>query len=322
MCARRCLQAGRRAGAPLTLAALATAAGFLSFLPTVYKGVSELGLIAGVGMLIAFSTSITLLPALLSLLKPPSEPEQLGYAVLAPVDDFLARHRIAILIVTGVVVAGGLPLLHWLRFDFNPINLRSPKTEAVATYLELKNDPDSGANDIQVLEPSLAVADQTAAKLRCIAGGRRASSTLSSFIPADQQQKLPLIQAAAKTLIPVLNPAAPSPPPTDAQNVSMMNSTIDALNRLAGNGKGAGAVRRGGSRPRWRLWPRPIRRRGNAPKWRSCSRCTPALDDLRALFKAQEVTRDQSSAGSCAAVGDAGRAGAHRRRAEGRFQRQ
>ncbi len=68
------LQAGRRAGAPLTLAALATAAGFLSFLPTVYKGVSELGLIAGVGMLIAFATSITLLPALLSVLKPPSEP--------------------------------------------------------------------------------------------------------------------------------------------------------------------------------------------------------------------------------------------------------
>src|SRR5499427_1560655 len=32
------LQTGRRAGAPLTLAALATAAGFLSFLPTVYKG--------------------------------------------------------------------------------------------------------------------------------------------------------------------------------------------------------------------------------------------------------------------------------------------
>ena len=83
------LQAGRRAGAPLTLAALATAAGFLSFLPTVYKGVSELGLIAGIGMLIAFATSITLLPALMSVLKPPSEPEQLGYAALAPVDRFL-----------------------------------------------------------------------------------------------------------------------------------------------------------------------------------------------------------------------------------------
>ena len=160
------LRTGRRAGAPLTLAALATAAGFLSFLPTVYKGVSELGLIAGIGMLIAFATSITLLPALLSVLKPPGETEQLGYAVLAPVDSFLERHRMAILIVTAVVVAAGLPLLYWLRFDFNPINLRSPNTEAVSTYLSLKDDPASGFNDIQVLEPSLgggrSAGDETA----------------------------------------------------------------------------------------------------------------------------------------------------------------
>ena len=123
------LQAGRRAGAPLTLAALATAAGFLSFLPTAYKGVSELGLIAGIGMLIAFATSITLLPALLSRLKPPSEPEPLGYAALAPVDSYLERHRMLILVGTALLVVGGLPLLYWLRFDFNPMNLRSPKVE-------------------------------------------------------------------------------------------------------------------------------------------------------------------------------------------------
>jgi uncharacterized protein len=136
------LQSGRRAGAPLTLAALATAAGFLSFMPTDYKGVSELGLIAGVGMLIAFFTSITLLPALLRLLKPPSEPRPLGYAALAPVDQFLERHRTLILAATAIIVVGGLPLLYWLQFDFNPMNLRSSKVESVATYLELKSDPE------------------------------------------------------------------------------------------------------------------------------------------------------------------------------------
>jgi len=54
---------------PLSLAAFATAAGFLSFLPTDYKGVSELGKIAGAGMMIAFLTSITVLPALIDLLN-------------------------------------------------------------------------------------------------------------------------------------------------------------------------------------------------------------------------------------------------------------
>ncbi len=285
------LQAGRRAGAPLTLAAFATAAGFLSFLPTVYKGVSELGLIAGVGMLIAFATSITLLPALLSVLKPPSEPAQLGYKALAPVDRFLARHRIPILIVTLAVVAAGLPLLFWLRFDFNPINLRSPKTEAVATYLALKTDPEAGANDIQVLEPSLTVADQLAAKLRTLPQVARVT-TLSSFIPSDQQQKLPLIQDAAKTLDPVLNPTASTPPPTDAQNVSMMGSTIDFLNRLAGNGTGAGAVaaRRLAAAMAALAKADPSERRRADTVF--VQPLHTALDDLRNLFKAHEVTLD------------------------------
>jgi uncharacterized protein len=284
------LEAAKRAGGPLTLAAFATAAGFLSFLPTVYKGVSELGLIAGVGMLIAFGTSITLLPALLSLLKPPPEPAQLGYAVLAPVDDFLARHRVGILIVTALVVVGGLPLLYWLRFDFNPINLRSPKTEAVATYLELKSDPDSGANDIQVLEPSLPVADQMAARLRALPQVARVT-TLSTFIPDDQQQKLPLIQNAAKTLLAALNPTAPSPPPTDAQNVSMMNSTIDVLNRLAGTDASSGAV----AARRLATAMSALAKADPAARQRAeaafVQPLRTALDDLRNLFKAQEVTR-------------------------------
>jgi hopanoid biosynthesis associated RND transporter like protein HpnN len=284
------LQAGRRAGAPLTLAALATAAGFLSFLPTVYKGVSELGLIAGFGMLIAFATSITLLPALLSLLKPPSEPAQLGYAVLAPVDTFLARHRMAILIVTAAVVISGLPLLFWLRFDFNPINLRNPKTEAVATYLELKNDPDSGANDIQVLEPSLIDADTVAAKLRALPQVARAL-TLSNFIPDNQQQKLPLIQDAAKTLLPILNPTASTPPPTDAQNISMIGSTVDFMNRLAGTNTGPGAVaarRLAAAMTALAKADPAVRQRAEAV---FAQPLHTALNDLRNLFKAQEITR-------------------------------
>src|SRR5206468_5367027 len=90
------VHAAERSSVPLSLAAMATAAGFLSFLPTDYKGISELGKIAGLGMVIAFFTSITVLPALLKLLNPPGEKEAVGYAFLAPVDRFLEEHRIAI----------------------------------------------------------------------------------------------------------------------------------------------------------------------------------------------------------------------------------
>ena len=63
--------AGDYMGRPLTLAALAIAAGFLAFAPTAYIGVSQLGMIAGLGMLIALALSLTLLPALIALFNPP-----------------------------------------------------------------------------------------------------------------------------------------------------------------------------------------------------------------------------------------------------------
>jgi uncharacterized protein len=72
-----------KAGGPLALAAVAIAIGFSLFMPTDYLGLSELGEIAGIGMIVAFVTSITLLPALLTLLNPPGEPRQMGFAALA-----------------------------------------------------------------------------------------------------------------------------------------------------------------------------------------------------------------------------------------------
>jgi hopanoid biosynthesis associated RND transporter like protein HpnN len=114
--------------------------------------------------------------------------------------------------------------------------------------------------------------------------------TLSSFIPPDQQQKLPLIEAAAKTLLPALNPAAPSAPPTDAQNISMMNSTVDALNRLAGNGSGTGAV----VARRLATAMAALAKADPAVRQRAeivfVQPLKTALDDLRHLFSAQEVT--------------------------------
>ncbi len=234
------IDAGKRAGVPLMLAAGATAAGFLSFLPTDYRGVSELGLIAGLGMLIAFATSITVLPALITLFNPPGEPEPLGYAALAPVDEFLERHRIAIIVGTAIVVTAGLPLLYWLHFDFNPINLRSPKVESVATYLELSRDPDAHTDMANVLAPSLqeagAIADRVS-KLPEVGS----VMTLATFIPDHQPEKLAMIANAAKALAGAFDVKNMEPPPTDAENVDALNEGAAQLTKAAGNQSGSGA---------------------------------------------------------------------------------
>ncbi len=235
------VQAAERSAVPLSLAAMATAAGFLSFLPTDYKGISELGEIAGVGMLIAFTSSITVLPALLKLLNPPGESEPVGYAFLAPVDQFLENHRVIIIVGTLLVAVAGLPLLYFLRFDFNPINLRSPKVESIATFLDLRKDPNTGANAINVLTNSEGDAKNIKARLEKLPEVLRVAS-LDSFVPEDQPAKLKLIAQGAKVLDPALNPDSMDDPPSDQANVDALNGTAANLRKTAGNEDGRGAV--------------------------------------------------------------------------------
>ncbi|GEC55169.1 MULTISPECIES: MMPL family transporter [Bradyrhizobium] len=233
--------AARRSAVPLSLAAMATAAGFLCFLPTDYKGISELGKIAGAGMLVAFVTSITVLPALLDLLNPPGEKEPVGYAFLAPLDLFLEKHRVPIIVGTLLVTVAGLPLLHYMKFDFNPINLRNSKVESIATFLDLRKDPNTGANAINVMTRSEADAKKIEAKLEKLPEVSRVMS-LDSFVPDDQPAKLKLIGQAARTLGPALNPDSVDPAPSDQENVESLKSSVDSLRKTAGDGKGPGAV--------------------------------------------------------------------------------
>ena len=240
------IRAGKSAGAPLTLAAAATTAAFFSFLPTEYRGVSELGLIAGCGMSIAFLTSITLLPALIKLLNPPGEPTALGYAFLAPLDRFFVRRRIPVIVLTLLVAIGGLPLLTHLRFDFNPMNLRSPKVESIATYRELMKDPQMNAHTAEVVAPSLAAAIDKAKRLVALPEVARVMS-LASFVPDDQENKLDIIAQAAKALQTPLNPSTLRPAPSDADVITALRGGAQNLRVAAdraGDGKGAATARR------------------------------------------------------------------------------
>jgi hopanoid biosynthesis associated RND transporter like protein HpnN len=234
-------EAARRAAVPLSLAAMATASGFLCFLPTDYKGISELGEIAGAGMLVAFITSITVLPAMLKLLNPPGESEPVGYAFLAPVDHFLEKHRVVIIVGTLLVAVAGLPLLYFMKFDFNPMNLRNAKAESIATFLDLRKDPNTGANAIDVMTNSDADAKKIADRLEKLPEVLSVR-WLDSFVPEDQPAKLKLIAQGAKVLNPVLNPDSIDAPPSDAENVDALKGSVESLRRSAGDAKGPGAV--------------------------------------------------------------------------------
>jgi uncharacterized protein len=277
-----------KVGRPLALAAAATAAGFYSSLPTDYVGISELGLIAGTGMFVAFVAAITVLPALLSVFGSPAELQPIGFKFLAAADQFMARHRYAVVIGTLIVALAASPLLLKLQFDFNPLDLSPPNAEAVATLRDLTKDPQTDPNSISVLASSLPEAQQVAERLVQLPEVARAT-TLQSFIPEDQDAKLASIHSAAAALKPMLNRSHRAAP-SDSEDVEAMAHTAEALTAVAANltGKGADDARRL-ARLITRLTAAPPALRETARKALLPSLDT-TLDLLRGSLDAQKIT--------------------------------
>jgi hopanoid biosynthesis associated RND transporter like protein HpnN len=223
-------------GIPLTLAAGAAAAGFLSFTPTAYSGLAQLGIIAGFGMVVAYVSSLTLLPALIRAVNPPPEPKPLTLGAMAPADAFLKRHRIAVIVTTVLVVAAGLPALPRLQFNFNPLALENQSSPALASLFRLgKELPLSTA---KVLVPP-GDAAAVAAKLQAVPEVA-ATWSLESFIPANQDQNLPIIETAEKTLGPTLG-SPRRPAPSDDENIEAVKQVMESLQAMAEQNSGVGA---------------------------------------------------------------------------------
>jgi hopanoid biosynthesis associated RND transporter like protein HpnN len=227
-------------GQSLMLAASAISAGFLAFVPTAYIGVSQLGMIAGLGLIFALVLNLSLLPALLRLFKPTPPVRGAVPASLHRLDAFMLGHR-RLVVGTGAAAALAcaclLPLLH---FDFNPIHMRSPKVESVATLFDLMHDPVESPNTLEVIAASPAQAQAIAQR---VARVPEVSSvrTLQSFVPSDQAAKLASIGDANTLLGLAIDPIMTQPAPTDDEEKASLAKAAADLRGAAGATPGPAA---------------------------------------------------------------------------------
>ncbi len=206
-------ETGRRVGGQILVAAAATSAGFLAFVPTDFRGVAELGLIAGVGMLIAFLCTMTFLPAAIAIFRPRGERAEIGFRWAAPLDASLRRRRRPVLIAFAVLAGLGVVLIPHLRFDSNPLHTKNPNTEAMRTLYDLMNSPVTNpfTTDILTRNPSAAaVLAERLRRLPLVSG----VLSINSLVPTDQKAKLAQIEDAALILGPTLAPYRPMAPPS------------------------------------------------------------------------------------------------------------
>jgi len=175
-----------------------------------------------------------MLPALLMLVRPRGEEAEIGFSSLARVDRFLQEKRRLVLIGAAIAALVALACVPLLRFDFDPLHLRSPKVESVSTLFDLMRDPQTSPNTIDVLAPSVDAADKLAARLSRLSEVGQVL-TLKSFVPGDQPAKLAAISDASLLLDVTINPFSVKRAPTDAEVVASFISAAKALREAAGS---------------------------------------------------------------------------------------
>ena len=209
-------------GGALTLAAIAAAIGFFSFVPTAYLGLSELGIISGGSMMIALFANLTVLPACLTLMPLEHQdgmlPAWQGWRKIKwgpkPAPGFLLRHATGIsLWALALGVAAAVTYLPRLQFDFDPMNLKDPTTESVQTALDLMKDSETSFYTIQILADNVEEAQNLGQRLEALPLVDHTEG-LADFVPQNQEDKLFMIDDMALFLWPALE-ASPLDKPLD-----------------------------------------------------------------------------------------------------------
>jgi uncharacterized protein len=217
------------AGSALLFLAAATATGFLAFVPTEYTGLAELGIIASAGMVIALFITLTLMPALLALRPLKQRPRRsLDAAVSA--ESGLKNHAGTVAVISLVAAIAALFLLPRLQFDPDTFHLKDPTSGSVTTLLDLIAGGDTAAYPVDFMVKDLPTAHDLAAMVAADPSVAKVT-TIETYVPDDQDEKLTIIGDMALYLEPILHvPAVAPPSPGEIrQSLSAMIAKIKGI---------------------------------------------------------------------------------------------
>ncbi|MDB6020442.1 MAG: putative exporter of the superfamily [Pedosphaera sp.] len=198
--------------------AMTTAAAFLAMALTNFKGIQEMGIICGGGMIVCFIPMMTLLPVMLfrgrqnAMDHPLLNPKAATNAreMRTRIENiWLSRPR-SVTVITLVLAALAFTQFHRVYFDYNLLNMQSAGLPAVVFEKKLLRTPQ------QVLFAAV-VADTPEQALELEAKLRKLPSvgtniSMAPYLTGDVTEKLKLIGEIKQEVAPVhFQPADPNP---------------------------------------------------------------------------------------------------------------
>ena len=203
--AAACARAARGTGKAVALCAFTSAIGFLSFLPTPFTGLADLGIIAAGGLLLALLSALTMLPALFALMppSPSSWRSEGGRAAFWGLRLYKAiRRRSRLISIAAILLAlASLPAALRIGFDQSALSVKDPLSESVLTLKELRSRDLYNDYTISVLARSPEDAERRARALRALPTVLKVE-THRAYVPDDQEIKAAILEDAATFLPP------------------------------------------------------------------------------------------------------------------------
>ncbi|MGR5179092.1 efflux RND transporter permease subunit [Vibrio parahaemolyticus] len=125
---------------PLSLCALSSALGFLSFYPTAYTGLGELGVVSALGMVLGLVATFIIIPLFFTLFGYPRVRHQPDTHRFAWFGAQLMRYKGAVFsIAIALTVVMGYGATQF-KFDFSTLVLKNPQSESVLALNQLQQE--------------------------------------------------------------------------------------------------------------------------------------------------------------------------------------
>ena len=182
--------------------AVTTALAFAAVMLADFRGVQELGLIAGGGILLSLLATLLLLPALIVLgetYRPwvaRSGERTFLTSLFTRLGGIISRAPWYFLVFAGLCTLGGLATLPTISFDHNLLNLQANGTESVEWEKRIIEHSDRTSRDAWATAPTLEAAMRKAAAFKALPAVEAVES-VALLIPGGQEERLPLIRALA-----------------------------------------------------------------------------------------------------------------------------
>ena len=214
-------------GQGIFVGALTTAGAFLAMWFTNFKGIQEMGIICGGGLLVCFIPMITLLPVLLLRGRQNVIDHKTGAMERrARIENLWLERPVVVTVIVGALCALALTQARKVDFDYNLLNMESAGMPAVVFVQKLIHSADKSVIYGAVIADSLSQAvelQKQIEKLPTVASNGVQSMAL--FLNEDQTEKLKLVSQIKQEVVP-LKFNTPDLQPLNLENFS---STLYSL---------------------------------------------------------------------------------------------